>query len=227
MSKPKPHFKSTFLTGVLTVVPLTLTLFLTVWLFNKVTGLIPIMLGTLPSQAVQDLLENPGFVLAVRIVGLGLIVFAIYFVGLIAKGVLVRQCLAALEGLVERLPMVGTLYSTIKQMGNAILRGGGTGMFKQAVLLEYPRKDSYVLGFLTAEGAAELEAKTGQDLLSIFVPTTPNPTSGFLLMLPRQDVTLLDMTVMEAMRLVISGGAVQPPWTAEAKQDKNEGRDDG
>ncbi|MBT7163325.1 MAG: DUF502 domain-containing protein [Victivallales bacterium] len=227
MSKPKPHFKNTFLTGVLTVVPLTLTLFLTVWLFNKVTGLIPIMLGTLPSQAVQDLLENPGFVLAVRIVGLGLIVFAIYFVGLIAKGVLVRQCLAALEGLVERLPMVGTLYSTIKQMGNAILRGGGTGMFKQAVLLEYPRKDSYVLGFLTAEGAAELEAKTGQDLLSIFVPTTPNPTSGFLLMLPRQDVTLLDMTVMEAMRLVISGGAVQPPWTAEAKQDKNEERDDG
>ncbi|MBT7303557.1 MAG: hypothetical protein HN849_28765, partial [Victivallales bacterium] len=62
MSKPKPHFKSTFLTGVLTVVPLTLTLFLTVWLFNKVTALIPVMLGTLPSQAVQDLLENPGFV---------------------------------------------------------------------------------------------------------------------------------------------------------------------
>jgi len=227
MSKHKLHFKNTFLTGLLTVVPLILTLFLTVWLFTSVTNLIPALLKQFPGETMHGLLENQAFVLVVRLLGLGLIVFGIYFVGLITKGVLVRQLLAMLERLVERLPMIGTLYSTIKQMGNAILRGGGTGMFQKAVLIEYPRKDSYVLGFLTAEGATELEAKTGKDLLSIFVPTTPNPTSGFLLLLPRQDVTVLDMTVMEAMRLVISGGAVQPPGAAEANQDKDEGSNDG
>jgi len=208
---PRPHFKHTFLTGLLTVVPLALTLIVSVWLFNQLTDLIPALLRQIPSVAVEGLLENPAFVLAVRVIGLGMIVVGIYFVGLITKGVLVRELLTALENLVERVPMVGTLYSTIKQMGNAMFHGSGAGMFQKVVLIEYPRTKCYVIGFLTADGAAELNARTGEDLISVFVPTTPNPTSGFLLMLPRTDVIVLEMTVMDGMRLVISGGAVRPP----------------
>jgi uncharacterized membrane protein len=213
------HFKNTFLTGLVTVVPLGLTVAVTVWLFNALTDLIPKLLELIPNPIVEDLLKNPVFVLAIRIVGLVLIVIAIYLVGLIMKGVLVRQLLGVVEKLVERLPMVGTLYSTIKQMGNAILRGGGTGMFQKTVMLEYPRKGCYVIAFLTADGAEELAKRTDQDLVAVFVPTTPNPTSGFLLMLPRSDVMVLDMSVMEGMRLVISGGAVAPGWRKKPKDN--------
>jgi uncharacterized membrane protein len=218
-NKHELHFKKTFITGLITVVPLALTLFLTVWLFNTVTQLIPALLALIPSRVVKDLLEYPGFVLAMRIIGLGIIMLAIYLVGLIMKGMLVRQFLGVIENLVERLPMVGTVYSTIKQMGNAILRGGGTGMFQKAVMLEYPRKGCYVIAFMTADGADELTKRTDEDLVSVFVPTTPNPTSGFLLMLPRKDVMMLDMSVMEGMRLVISGGAVAPGWRAKPKDN--------
>ncbi len=218
MNPSRLHFKNTFLTGLLTVVPLALTLIVSVWLFNQLTDLIPLLLRQIPSDAVEGLLENPAFVFAVRVIGLGLIVLGIYFVGLITKGVVVRELLAALERLVERVPMVGTLYSTIKQMGYAIFRGGGTGVFQEVVLIEYPRTGCYVIGFLTADAAGELNARTGLDLVSVFVPTTPNPTSGFLLMLPRADVTVLDMTVVDGMRLVISGGAVRPPaWKGAPK----------
>jgi uncharacterized membrane protein len=104
-------------------------------------------------------------------------------------------------------------------MGHAILRGGGAGMFQKTVMLEYPRKGCYVIAFLTSTGAKELTARTGQDLVAVFVPTTPNPTSGFLLLLPRDEVMILDMTVMEGMRMVISGGAVTPPWREKPTVD--------
>jgi uncharacterized membrane protein len=86
-------------------------------------------------------------------------------------------------------------------------------------MLEYPRKGCYVIAFLTADGAAELTKRTGQDLVAVFVPTTPNPTSGFLLVLPRSEVMVLDMSVMAGMRLVISGGAVAPDWKEKPKDD--------
>jgi uncharacterized membrane protein len=218
-NKPNLHFKNTFITGLITVVPLALTVFVSLWLFHTLTDLIPALLRQIPNAAVEGLLENRFFVFAVRLIGLGVIVLGIYFVGLITKGVLVRQLLGLVENVVERLPMVGTLYSTIKQMGHAILRGGGAGMFQKTVMLEYPRKGCYVIAFLTSTGAKELTARTGQDLVAVFVPTTPNPTSGFLLLLPRDEVMILDMTVMEGMRMVISGGAVTPPWREKPTVD--------
>ena len=128
-----------------------------------------------------------------------------------------------LEKLLLRLPMVRTIYSTIQQIGRALIQGGGTGMFRQVVQIEYPKEGCYVLGFLTAEAAAECKAKSKRDLISIFVPTTPNPTSGFLLFVPREDVLFLEMTVVEGMRLVISGGAVAPHYDPSEKDNAPEG----
>lgn len=228
-SPPQRHFKRTFLAGLLTVVPLLLTISVSVWLFDLVTDLVPALLRLIPGTAVRDLLERPGSILLARLLGLGLVVLGVYLVGLFTKTMIVRQALVAGERLVERLPLVGTVYSTVKQMGNALFRADGEGMFQKVVLIEYPRRHCYVVAFLTAEGAEELKAKTGEDLVSVFVPTTPNPTSGFLLMLPRPSVTVLDMTVTEGMRLVISGGAVfpkvHPATAAEAAAVEAQARD--
>ncbi len=204
--------RGTFLTGLLAVIPLSLTVFITLWTFDKVTGLIPKLLQLVPVPWVDELLNNRFSLFGIRVLGLFLIVFAIYLVGLVARNVIGRKIFSVVEQLVLKVPMVSTIYSTLQQIGRAIVRGGGTGMFRQVVLIEYPRSDVYVIGFLTAPASEECNRRAGREMLSIFVPTTPNPTSGFLLFLPREDVTVLDMSVMEGMRLVISGGAVHPTY---------------
>ena len=109
-----------------------------------------------------------------------------------------------------KLPLLSTVYSTTRQIGEALWAPQGN-MFRKAVLLEYPRRGIYAIGFLTSENEEnwEIGEKTGKQLVSIFLPTTPNPTSGFLLLLPKEECIILDMKVADAMRLVISGGAVK------------------
>ena len=135
----------------------------------------------------------------------------IYLIGLIARNVFGRRLIHLLERLLLRLPLLGSVYSTVHQIGHAILAGTSNGMFRKVVLIEYPKKDSFAIGFVTADACASCNTASGHDLISVFVPTTPNPTSGFLLLLPKSDISFLDMSVAEGMRLVISGGVVRPP----------------
>ena len=211
------HFKATFLTGLLAIVPTLATVAITVWVFKFVTNLIPRILRLVPYPIIDELLGNRFSQFGIRIIGLFLIAGAVYLTGLFARNVVGGRLLRVLEKLLLHLPMVRTIYSTIQQIGRALVQGGGTGMFRQVVQIEYPKEGCYVLGFLTAEAAAECKAKSKRDLISIFVPTTPNPTSGFLLFVPREDVLFLEMTVVEGMRLVISGGAVSPHYDPEKK----------
>jgi len=106
---------------------------------------------------------------------------------------------------------VRTVYNTVKQIRDTFVQQK-KAVFQKTVLIEYPRKGLWVLGFLTGEGKGEVQLRTAADLLNVFVPTTPNPTSGFLLMVPREEVHELDMSIGDAMKLIISGGAVVPPW---------------
>jgi len=121
-----------------------------------------------------------------------------------------RRIFDLMETLLLKLPMIRTVYSTLRQFGFAIFHGGGAGTFRQVALIEYPRKGLYVIAFVTAEAPTECSRAANMPLTCVFVPTTPNPTSGFLLLLPETEVQILSMSVLEGMRLVISGGVVKP-----------------
>jgi uncharacterized membrane protein len=118
------------------------------------------------------------------------------------------------ERLIRRVPFVNKIYDSSKQIIKTFGENN-VAAFSKTVLVEYPRRDSYALGFLTSDSDGEVQAKTGQHVVNVFVPTTPNPTSGFLLMVPRGDVTELEMSVGDGIKMVISGGIVVPPYNSK------------
>ncbi|MGE9295691.1 MAG: DUF502 domain-containing protein, partial [Puniceicoccales bacterium] len=123
------------------------------------------------------------------------------------------------EKFIDRLPFVNTVYKTVKQIVDTFSKQQ-KAVFQKVVLTEYPRKGVYVIGFLTSEAKGEIQERTGADVVNIFVPTTPNPTSGFLLIVPREEITEMDMTVAEGMKVIVSGGAVIPPFPKAIPADK-------
>jgi uncharacterized membrane protein len=131
--------------------------------------------------------------------------------GLLSKYVIGKVALASFERMIARLPFVSTVYLTAKQIIETFSKHR-RAVFQKTVLVEFPRKGLYSIGFLTSEAGGEIQSRTGAHVVNVFVPTTPNPTSGFLVMVPKEDVTLLDMTVADGMKLIISGGAMVPPW---------------
>jgi uncharacterized membrane protein len=122
------------------------------------------------------------------------------------------------EDLINKVPFVRTIYRTLKQIVKTF---GESNMaaFTKTVLVEYPRTGSYAIGFLTSDVGGEVQSKTGQHVMNVFIPTTPNPTSGFLLMVPREDIMDLDMSVGDGIKMVISGGIVVPPYKNNKKGD--------
>jgi uncharacterized membrane protein len=118
------------------------------------------------------------------------------------------------ERLVSRVPVVRTIYGVLKQIFDAVL-AQSEGAFREVVLIEYPRKGIWVIGFITSNTQGEVQRVTPDDMVNVFLPTTPNPTSGFLLFVPRQDCRTLNMSVEEGVKLVISGGIVSPPDTSQ------------
>ena len=123
--------------------------------------------------------------------------------------------------MLDRVPFINTVYRTVKQIVDTFGQQE-KAVFQEVVLIEYPRKRCYVLGFLTSTAMGETQANTGEHIVNIFVPTTPNPTSGFLLMLPEEDITRLKMNIAEGMKLIISGGAVVPdPKTGDSVSINN------
>ena len=151
--------------------------------------------------------------IGINLRGVGLIIFLLFtiVVGWIAKGILGRSLISFAEGLVDRMPVVRSIYSGIKQISETVFAQSERS-FERACLIQYPRKGIWAVGFIStaAKGEVSEKAETGGKLLSVFVPTTPNPTSGFLLYFPEEDVIELDMSVEDAAKLVISAGLVYP-----------------
>lgn len=206
MSEHVTHFRNTFLAGLLTLVPIGVTIYVANWIFNLLTG----KTTTLLKQLGYELFEiAPEFL--VRLAALLLTIAIIWLVGLVTRNVVGKRILLLAEDTFERVPMLGSVYTTVKQIGQALFSSPDTAMFRKVALIEYPKENSYALGFITADAYAECNDATGEDLVSIFLPTTPNPTSGYLLFIPRERVTVLKLSVPEAMRLIISAGAVKPP----------------
>jgi len=213
---PRPtlfqQLRGDFLTGLVVVLPMFLTIYL-VWstigfVDNKIVPLIPDR-------------YNPENVFGRNIFGFGVLVFLVFttLFGALAKGLLGRQIVQFGENLVERTPIVRTIYNGLKQIAETIF-SQSNGSFQRACLIEYPRRGIWAIAFVSTATRGEIPSKTSEELISVFLPTTPNPTSGFLLFVPRRDIVPLDMSVEEAAKLVISAGLVMPPEQAEPSEPR-------
>lgn len=209
------RLRASFLTGLVVIAPVGLT----IWLIWTVVGWIDgIVLPMVPVSYHPDRLIQTYFGLdpsaQINVRGIGVIIFLLFtiIVGWMAKGIIGRSFIRFGESLVERTPVVRTIYSGIKQISETIFAQSERS-FETACMFEYPRKGVWALGFISVQAKGEIARRPGadQNLVGVFVPTTPNPTSGFLLFVPRSDITELDMSVEDAAKLVISAGLVYPP----------------
>jgi len=211
--------RTNFLTGLVVVVPVALTIWLTWWFVTFVDSQV---MPLVPSA------YNPRTYIKSDIPGFGVVVFVVVttIVGYFAKKVFGKQLILFGESLVDRTPVVRSIYNALKQIVETVLSQSKSS-FRQACLVEYPRRGIWAVAFIATETSGELPEKVGRgEMLSVFLPTTPNPTSGFLLFVPREDVIPLDMTIEEAAKLVISAGLVTPPTMQEraAKSAEAEAR---
>ena len=197
------RLRTYFLTGIVVSAPVGITIWL-IWLFvafvdDTVVPLIPDA-------------YNPSDVIGVSVPGIGVIVvlLVVTIIGFLVTNFFGRFMIKLGENLVSRVPVVRTIYGVLKQIFDAVL-AQSEGAFREVILIEYPRKGIWVIGFVTSNTQGEIRRVMADEMVNVFLPTTPNPTSGFLLFVPRKDCITLNMTVEEGVKLVISGGIVSPP----------------
>jgi uncharacterized membrane protein len=154
--------------------------------------------------------------------GLILVVILIFVVGILTRNIAGRRVLQFWDDLVGRIPLARILYSSVKQLLQAFFFQNSNS-FQRVALIEYPRRGIYVLGFITGESRGEVQEKTNRKMINVFIPTTPNPTSGFYVLVPEEDLTLLDMSVEDAFKLLISGGLVSPNDIQRTRRKKGGG----
>ncbi len=212
-----PRLRTYFFAGVLVTMPLAVT-FLVAWWFIGVVDdyIVPLIPdGWNPDHYLK---ETVGLEIGLPGLGLIVLVVAITLIGALTAGFLGRMIVTIGERILARMPIIRSVYSAIKQILETVLKQQSKA-FRQAVLVEYPRRGIWAIGFITGATEGEVQNLTMQEVVNVFLPTTPNPTSGFLLFIPRKDLVFLDMTVEEAVKMVISGGIVTPPdRRSEAEQ---------
>ena len=196
------RLRNYFFTGLVVAAPIGLTVYITSWFVELVdTWFVPLIPAQYRPDAVMPF-DIPGFGLIIAVILLTLLgAFTANFFG--------RAILTFAERLVDRMPVVRSIYGAIKQIFETVISQSTTS-FREVGLIEYPRKGIYTIVFVTSQSKARVGEPYGLDLVSVFLPTTPNPTSGFLLYVPREDVRVLDMTIEEGAKLIISAGLVEP-----------------
>ena len=187
-----------FITGIVVLVPIGITLYLTKFFISISSKLIPYNL-------------NPNNYLPYAIPGLEILLSVIFItiIGGISLSFIGKRILKFVNDLFKRIPILRTIYSAIGQMTESLAPNKGNNK-KSVVLIQYPRKGSWAVGFATKENKGEISKKTNSDLVNVFVPTTPNPTSGFLLMFPKDEIIYLDMSFEEASKFIVSAGTSNP-----------------
>ncbi|HPS20715.1 MAG TPA: DUF502 domain-containing protein [Candidatus Omnitrophota bacterium] len=196
-----------FLDGIVTLIPIVITVAIVKFVVLKVNSIVLSPLLKLFSWR-RDNIEHIFMAKTIILVG---VIIAIILIGWAARQIVVRRIFAWWEQLFLRVPGIGWVYKTVKEVSNALFGGQGKYIFKSAVLIEFPRKGLYSIAFVTDENpVGELCEAVGEKVVSVFMPTAPNPTTGFTLILPRGEVKFLKMSVEDAMKIVISGGAVTP-----------------
>ncbi len=187
------RLRNNFIAGVVILIPIGITVYLTLLITNISSKLLP-----------KEI--NPNHYLPYEIPGLEIIIsiILITFIGWLSLSFLGIKLLEIFNGVLKKIPILRTIYSAITQMTETFTKSESNK--KNVVLVEYPRKGSWAVGFATKDNEGEISDKTKQNLVNVFVPTTPNPTSGFLLMFPKEEVIYLDMTFEEASRFIVSAG---------------------
>lgn len=209
--------RKAFVTGLLFCLPVSLTIYIIVWLVNFLASPARGGLKYFLHFFGVDLPATPLFNAAVTIVAAFIVAVAIAFIGFVSRNLFGRFFIGLLEKLLHRLPMVRSIYSAIKQIIDTFSVGGKEETFSRAVMVEFPRRDCWTVGFLTHEGETEFSRLAGTDLVHIFVPTTPNPTGGYMIFVPASTIKPLDVSVADAMKMIVSGGALIPEEMAEKK----------
>ena len=191
------RIRNYFIAGVVVLIPIGITLYLTLFIVS-------ISLKILPKEI------NPNHYLPYNIPGLEIFIsiILITFIGWLSLSFIGKKLLDIFENILKRIPILRTIYSAIGQMTDTFTNTDKEK--KNVVLVEYPRKGSWAVGFATKENVGEISDKTQRKLINVFVPTTPNPTSGFLLMFPKDDVIYLDLTFEEASKFIVSAGTSNP-----------------
>jgi len=203
MEKPQKKrsiFKSIrnyFIAGVVVLIPIGITVYLTLFIIKVSSNILP-----------KEL--NPNHYLPYNIPGVEIIIsiFLITLIGWLSLSFIGRRLLKLFEDILKRIPILRTIYSAITQMTETFTKSEGNT--KNVVLVEYPRKGTWAVGFATKENTSGIADKAKQDLVNVFIPTTPNPTSGFLLMFPKKDVIYLDITFEQASKFIVSAGTSDP-----------------
>jgi uncharacterized membrane protein len=196
----RENFQRYFLAGLLVFLPVVITL----WFLGWVIALLDGLLDVLPAGV------HPNTYLPFAIPGLGALVTVtlILFLGILTRGVATRRFLAAWENIFVKIPIFRGVYTAVQKLVETFL--GQSQNSRQVVMIEYPRKGIYTVGFAMGRAWHELENKKNDQLVNVFIPTTPNPTSGFYLLVPTTEISPLDMTMEEALKLITSGGLITP-----------------
>lgn len=191
-----------------------------------ITGLVvwvPLVITFFVVKFLVDLMDNsllllppawrPEALFGFKIPGLGVVLAAVILLvtGLVTANLLGRKLVDMWESVLQRIPLVRSIYSAVKQVMETLLGAGGDS-FRKVLMIEYPRKGIWTLGFQTGVGVGEVQARTSREVVTVFVPTTPNPTSGFIILVPRDEVVELDMSVEDGLKFVMSLGVVSPRW---------------
>jgi uncharacterized membrane protein len=207
--------KSLSLTGLFILIPIFVTIYIATGMINFIDSIVDI----LPKKF------SPDTYLPFHIPGLGIIYTLILalITGLLVRNYIGKKALGYWEMIVDKIPLVRVLYSALRQVSEAIFVKGDT-QFKKVALIEYPRRGIYSLGFITGRVSHKLSANTHSQMIGVFVPTTPNPTSGFYLIVPEEDIVNVDISVEDAFKLILSGGMVSSGSTPGNITSQNEPR---
>jgi len=205
------RWRANFLTGLAVVLPAVISIAVITWLFGTVANITDLLLFFVPKEITHRgdgigpmywYWSAMAFMVAMLLVSV---------VGLAARYYVGKKLIKLMDDVMLRVPLLNKIYGAIKQVNEAFTTGKKSA-FKTVVLIEFPRQGIYSIGFITSEQHAEVQAKTKEKVVCIFVPTTPNPTSGWLVLVPEKDVTRLEMSVADAIKLIISLGSVSPEY---------------
>ena len=210
----KSTVRRTFVTGLLIALPLLVTFWVVRFLFGQLDRAVtPLVVRLIRLLGLGQWLEIAWADYFAPLVSVALALFLIYLLGLVGGNVIGRQALHAIDRLLMQVPFVRGIYSATRQFLDTFSQHGGPA-FSRVVLVEYPRLGLWTMAFVTNDTNGEVQVRTERKVLSVFIPTTPNPTSGWLLFVPENDIVPLNMSVDDAFKMIISGGILTPPFPA-------------
>ena len=213
MKKSLPaRWRSNFLTGLVVLLPAVISIAVVTWLFRNVSDLTDKLLFFLPPERTHQNLGTGPMHWYWSLFALVLAVTLICAVGLLARNYIGKKIIEWMDAALLQVPFLNKIYGATKQVNEA-LTSGDKNSFKTVAMIEFPHPGNYAIGFITSEQRSEPQVKSGLPLVCVFIPTTPNPTSGFLVLVPEHKVTKLEMSVADGVKYIISLGAIAPPFS--------------